>query len=68
MSNQLVKIWDIKEEKYWEDENEGHELVFKDETAARNMMYSEGYTYEYMSTAVEFHPFTPIDKTSYDLQ
>ena len=64
-----VKIWDIKDEFYWTDENEGHELVFDSETAAKNMMYTEGYTYEYMSSAVEFHPYNPIvdDKDGYDL-
>lgn len=64
-----VKIWDIKEGKYWDDDD-GEHLVFKDEVAAKNMMYTEGYTYEYMDTAVEFHPFNRIinDKSGYDLE
>ena len=64
-----VKIWDIKEQKYWDNED-GQELVFKDEIAAKNMMYTEGYTREYMETGVEFHPYNTLlnDKTGYDYQ
>lgn len=64
-----IKIWDIKEQKYWHNEDDD-DLTFENEIAAKNMMYIEGYTYEYMSTAVEFHPYNPVmeDKTGYDLQ
>lgn len=64
-----VKIWDIEHRKYWDNED-GEDLVYKDETAAKNMMYTEGYTYKFMTTSVEFHPFNPIvnDKSGYDLQ
>lgn len=68
----MIKIWDKEGCFYWWDENDPDEshLVFKDETAAKNMLYTEGYTYEYMSTGVEFHPYSPIidDKTGYTLQ
>lgn len=63
----MVKIWDIIDQKYW-DNDDGEDLIFLDETAAKNMMYTEGYKREYVETAVEFHPYTPIDKTGYDLQ
>lgn len=64
-----VRIWDVKEQKYWDDED-GEPLTFQDETAARNMMYTEGYTYEYMTTGIEFHPFNTIlkDNSGYDFQ
>lgn len=67
--NNAVKIWDVKEQKYWDDED-GSDMVFANETTARNMMYVEGYTYEYMMTGVEFHPFNTIlnDNSGYDLQ
>jgi hypothetical protein len=68
----MIKIWDIEGQFYWHDETDPDEpeLVFENETAAKNMMYTEGYTYEYMAAAVEFHPFSPIinDKSGYDLQ
>jgi hypothetical protein len=68
----MVKIWDKKGEFYWWNENDPDEphLVFPDTIAARNMMYTEGYTYEYMENEVEFHRYDPIidDKTGYDLQ
>lgn len=64
-----VKIWDIKEQKYW-DNDDGEYLTFPNETTAKNMMYIEGYTYEYMTTGVEFHHYNPVvdDKDGYDLQ
>jgi hypothetical protein len=64
-----VKIWDIEKRFYWHNDD-GEDLVFKDTIAARNMMYTEGYTYEYMDSAVEFHRHDPIvdDKSGYDLQ
>lgn len=64
-----VKIWDVKEQKYW-DNDDGEDLTFTDETTAKNMMYTEGYTFEYMTTGVEFHPFNTIlnDKSGYDLR
>lgn len=62
----MVKIWDCVEEKYWDGED--GDLVFENEIAAKNMMYTEGYKIEYMETGVEFHPYTPIDKSGYDLQ
>lgn len=61
-----IKIWDIKEKQYWQNDD-GEDLTFENETAARNMMYTEGYKYEYMISAVEFHPYSPIDKSGYDL-
>lgn len=63
----MIKIWDKIKEQYWQDED-GNDLIFKDEVNAKNMMYVEGYKKEYMETGVEFHPYTPIDKTGYDLQ
>jgi hypothetical protein len=67
--NGWVKIWDKKEQKYWHDED-GQDLTFYNETAAKNMMYTEGYTYEYMKEGVELHPYNPVaeDNSGYDLQ
>lgn len=68
----MVKIWDKKGQFYWWDETNTDEphLVFKDIIAAKNMMYTEGYTQEYMENEVEFHPYNPIvgDKSGYELQ
>lgn len=63
----MVKIWDVVQEKYWEDED-GEHLIFADEIAAKNMMFTEGYKREYMETGVEFHEHTPIDKSGYDFE
>lgn len=63
----MVKIWDVIEERYWDNED-GEALTFENEIAAKNMMYTEGYKQEYMETGVEFHPHTTIDKSGYDLQ
>lgn len=62
----MVKIWDVIEGKYWD--NDDGDLIFENEIAAKNMMYTEGYKQEYMETGVEFHPYTPIDKSGYDLK
>lgn len=62
----MVKIWDVVKEQYWQDDD-GEDLTFDSETAARNMMFTEGYKREYMETGVEFHPFTPIDQSGYEL-
>jgi hypothetical protein len=63
----MVNVWDVVKEEYWQNDD-GEDLTFANEVAAKNMMYTEGYKQEYMETGVEFHPFTPIDKTGYDLQ
>lgn len=67
----MIKIWD-KEGFYWFDENDPDhpDLVFPDTIAAKNMMFTEGYTQEYMENEVEFHYHNPIvdDKSGYDLK
>jgi hypothetical protein len=63
----MIKIWDLVKEEYWQGED-CEDLVFDNETAARNMMYTEGYKLEYVETGIEFHPFTPIDKSGYEFQ
>ncbi len=60
-----IAIWDLVLEKYWEDDEDGELFLFKDETAARNFMYTMQYTYEYMTTGVEFHHKAEIDREYY---
>lgn len=63
----MIRIWDIEKKGYWQDED-GNDLIYNNETAAKNMMFTEGYTKEFVETGVELHPYYHIDKTGYDLQ
>ncbi len=51
----LIAIFCIPEDRYWRDDD-GQLLLYQTEAAAKNMMFDEGWSYEYVSTAVEFHP------------
>lgn len=49
----MIKIWDIADEKFWRN-SEGEILLYENEIAAKNAMFTDGYKKEFVDTGVEF--------------
>ena len=49
----MIAIFDIHRNCFWADED-GEMLLFENEIAAKNFVYTQQYTYEFMTNNLKF--------------
>lgn len=53
MKEMAVNIYDKSTSKWFED-GDGEKLVFENEVAAKNYLFTQGFKYEFVKASIEF--------------
>lgn len=68
MSRLVYKIWDVIDEKYLTDQDEGELILYPTEEECKEMLRKEGWKESVIENGFEYHPHYILDTDGYELQ